>query len=379
MPWKEADIMSLREEFVQAAQEEDANMSALCREYGISRETGYTWLRRYRQAGVAGLADRSRRPHHSPNRTPAAIEQLILAGRRRHPTWGGRKLKRWLADQGHQVLPSVSTITEVLRRHGQLDPVESMKRKAMQRFAKDAPNELWQIDFKGDFVTMSGQRCYPLSVLDDCTRFTLGLRACAQPTHLTVKQQLTAIFRLHGLPERMLMDNGAPWGNDRDTPHTVTTVWLLRLGIQSTHGRPYHPQTQGKVERFHRTLQADLLAGCQFTNLADCQRHFDRWRQTYNRERPHEALDLDTPASRYQPSHRPFPERLPPLTFPAGAAVRKVAQSGRFSYQNRRCRAGKAFRGQTVGVLPDDQVDGVIHVFFNNILIRTLDLRETQC
>jgi transposase InsO family protein len=376
MPWKEADVMSLREAFVQAAQEEGANMSELCRTYGISRTAGYTWLKRYQEAGGAGLVDRSRRPQHSPSRTPAAIEQLILEGRQRHPTWGGRKLKRWLENQGHQGIPAPSTITEVLRRHGQLDPVESAKRQAMQRFEKETPNELWQVDFKGDFLTASGQRCFPLSVLDDCTRFMLGLRACPNHTHQTVKQQFTMLFRQYGLPERMLMDNGPPWGDDRDTPHTITTVWLLRLGIKTSHGRPYHPQTQGKVERFHRTLQADLLAGRQFADLDDCQGHFDHWRQTYNQERPHQALDLDTPASRYQSSLRPFPEELPSITFPPGAAIRKVDQLGRISYLGRRVKVSRAFCDQAVGVLPDPQQDGLVHVFFNALLVRSIDLRH---
>jgi transposase InsO family protein len=374
MPWKETNTMSLREEFVKAAQEEGANRSELCCAYGISRETGYKWLRRYQAEGITGLRDRSRTPHHSPNKTSPAMEQRILEGRGSHPTWGGRKLKRWLEDQGYEDIPAPSTITEILRRHDQLDPEASLKRQAMQRFEKQTPNELWQMDFKGDFATTSSQRCYPLTVLDDCSRFLVGLTAYGDYTYQTVKQHMTTCFRTYGLPDRMLMDNGSPWGDDRDTPHTVFTTWLLRLGIPTSHGRPRHPQTQGKVERIHRTLQEDVLAGRQFVDLADCQRCFDHWRQVYNYERPLEALDLETPAARYHPSDRPFPETLPPLRFPDGAAIRKTDDQGRFSWQGRRLRAGRAFQHQALGILPDDDRNGLIHVFFNAILIRSFDL-----
>ena len=379
MSWKETSIMSLREEFVKRSLEEGANMSGLCREYGISRKTGYKWQGRYLAEGYEGLRDRSRRPQHNPGKTPEAIEQLILEKRQQHPAWGGRKLKRRLEDLGHQDIPAPSTITEILRRHGKLNLEESAKRQAYQRFEMERPNELWQMDFKGHFGLGNGERCHPLGVLDDHSRYLIGLQACRDERHDTVQGHLTTFFRTYGLPDRMLMDNGAPWGDDVDTPHTMLTIWLLRLGVRVSHGRPYHPQTQGKEERFHRTLGDELLQHTSFHDFSACQTSFDHFRITYTLERPHEALDLDTPASRFQTSSRPFPEILPPLMFPTGAAIRKVDECGRFSYRNRRLRAGRAFRHQAVGLVPDDIQDGVVHVFFNDILIRSFDLKLGKC
>lgn len=368
--------MSQREEFALKAVDEEANMSRLCREYGISRPTGYKWLSRYLSEGREGLRDRSRRPHNSPNRTPDAIEQLVVEAREAHPAWGGRKLERWLENRGYSDLPVPSTITAILRRHDLLDAEESVKHRAYIRFEKARPNQMWQMDYKGHFALEDNDhRCHPLTVLDDHARFLLGLRACANETKETVQDHLTVLFRAYGLPECMLMDNGSPWGDDADTRYTVLTVWLLRLSISTTHGRPYHPQTQGKVERLHRTLEDELLSRHSFHSLNDCQTAFDRWRRLYNHERPHAALDLDTPVTHYQPSERPFPKTLPPLIFPPGATVRKVQDGGRISFQNRRFRVGRAFVGQHVGLLHDELADGLVHVFFNNIPVRTLDLR----
>jgi len=375
MPWKETTTMSEREEFIARAREEEANMSALCRAYGISRKTGYKWLKRYRKTGRQGLREQSRRPRHSPNQTAGQVEQLILEARQKHPAWGGRKLKRWLENKGHSGLPAPSTITTILRRHGKLDGRESAKHRRYIRFEKARPNQMWQMDFKGHFALDNGRRCHPLTVLDDHSRFLVGLKACADETRHTVQQQLTDLFRTYGLPQRMLMDNGPPWGGDAYTPHTILTVWLLRLRIHVSHGRPYHPQTQGKDERLHRTLKAELLSRTTFHALSDCQPAFDGWRDEYNFERPHEALALDTPDTRFAVSQRPFPETLPAVTFPDGCAIRRVDVNGRLSFQARRLRVGKAFGGQPVGLLPDVLEDGLVHVFFNDLHIRTLDLR----
>ena len=379
MPWKAVSTMSLREEFVTRALAEEAEMSSLCREYGISRKTGYKWMARYLAEGSKGLEDRSRRPHHSPGRTPETIERVVLDAREQYPAWGGRKLKRRLEDLGYSEIPEPSTITEILRRHGRLDPEESAKRRAYQFFEMSKPNELWQMDFKGDFVLGNGDRCYPLGILDDHSRFLIGLQACLDQTEDTVRTHLTACFRTYGLPDRMLMDNGSPWGGNLDTYYTALGIWLLRHGVCISHGRPYHPQTQGKEERFNRTLDSEHLSRITYGDVFDCQDGFLHYRTLYNYERPHEALGLDTPAAHYQPSLRPFPETLPPLVFPDGAAVRKVDDSGRCSYLNHRLRVGKAFRDLPVGILPDELEDGIIHIFFNDILIRSFDLALEAC
>ena len=374
MPWKEVSKMSQRREFVTLAQAEGTNRRALCRHFSISPTTGYKWLLRFRERSEEGLVDLPRRPRYSPFRTPAEIEQAVLAAREAHPAWGARKLRAWLLGKGHEWMPSPSTITAILKRHGRIDPAEGPKHRAWQRFERQAPNELWQMDFKGHFPLNKG-RCHPLTVLDDHSRFALGLDACGDEQGETVRGRLTSIFRRYGLPDRMIMDNGSPWGFDHDHPYTPLTVWLLRLGIGVSHGRPYHPQTQGKDERFHRTMTAEVLQGRNFTDLAYCQKVFDHWRDVYNLERPHEALGLLTPASKYEVSHRPFPDILPPLEYGPGDLVRRVQDKGRISVFGRIFKIGKAFRGMTVALRPTT-TDGVWDVFFSIHAITQLDLRR---
>lgn len=375
MPWKETTPMSQRDAFIKQAKAAGANISALCRAYGISRKTAYKWLKRERESGAAGLEDQSRRPKHSPRRTEAGMEAQILAVRGTYPDWGGSKLRKVLQTQGLSGLPAASTITAILRRNAQIDPAEASKHKAFQRFERAAPNELWQMDFKGYFALRAGGYCHPLTVLDDHSRFLLGLKACANQTAETVQDQLTHIFGQFGLPERMLMDNGAPWGTDESSRYTVLTAWLIRLGIAITHGRPYHPQTQGKDERLHRTLQQEVIRRHAMLDLADSQRIFDAWWQIYNYVRPHAALQLEPPATRYLPSPRPFPDPLPPVTYPPGDVLRKVDEAGKISFHNRTIRVGKAFRHHPVAVRPIPP-DGCFAVFFCHQQVAKFDLRE---
>jgi transposase InsO family protein len=361
MPWKECSKVDERGEFVSLAKVEGAKVTGLCERFGISRKTGHKWLRRF--GSKESLADRSRRPQHSPTRTARKMEQAVLGVRDRHPAWGGRKIAVRLKDTGHQGVPAASTITEILRRHGRLDEAEAIKHRPYQRFERARPNELWQMDFKGHFGLRDGTRCHALTVLDDHSRYALGVRACGNERRETVQSELIELFRRYGLPLTMLMDNGAPWGTgDWHNRYTSLVVWLLRLGVQVTHGRPYHPQTQGKDERFHRTLSEELLCRDEFENLWKMQLGFDQFRFTYNHERPHEALGLTVPAKRYLVSDRIYPERLPPIEYPSSMAVRCVSE-GWLSYKGRAYRINKAFSGYRVGLSPTDQ-DGVLDVFF---------------
>lgn len=375
MPWQEVSTVSLRKEFIMLAHRDDADISELSRRFGIRRKTAYKWLSRYQDAGDAGLRDRSRRPHRSPQRTAQDLEQRVLALRDAHPTWGGRKLKRRLEDLGHTRLPSPSTLTEILRRNDRLDAAESLKHQPWQRFEHAAPNDLWQMDFKGHFALPSG-RCHPLTVLDDHSRYAVRLEACGNEQGCTVQACLTEGFERYGLPDRMTMDNGAPWGSDADHPYTPRTVWLLRLGIRVGHSRPYHPQTQGKDERFHRTLHTELLQGRVFRDLAHCQQHFNAWRDCYNLERPHAALNMNTPASRYRPSERRFPAVLPPIEYSPGDTVRKVHE-GHLSYRGKTFKISKAFHGYPVALRPTRE-DGVLNVYFCQQHVAEIDLRVSS-
>lgn len=375
MPWKEWSLMLLRREFVELGIQPEANVTQLCQRFGISRKTGYKWLKRYREAKEVGLRDRSRRPRQSPKRSGPAVEARVLAVRDKNPAWGARKIRSRLETLGRGEVPAGSTIHAILRRHQRVDLTESNKYRPVQRFEREAPNQLWQMDFKGHFALGNGQRCHPLGMVDDHSRFALCLQACRNQQGETVQQQLTATFRRYGLPEAMLMDNGSPWGSDPDHPYTPLTVWLLRLGVGVGHGRPWHPQTQGKQERFHRTLKAEVLAGPVFGDFTQVQARFDQWRQVYNHERPHQALGMAVPASRYQVSPRTFPEALPAIEYGPGDIVRKVQDQGKISFQSRSFRVGKAFRGYPVALRPTVQ-DGVLTVHFCSHQIAEISLRD---
>jgi transposase InsO family protein len=372
MPWQEVSTMSLRQEFVALAAVDGANRRQLCRQFGISPKTGYKWLHR---AQAADFQDRSRRPQHSPARTSDPVETAVLALRQAHPAWGGRKLRAWLQAHG-QPAPAASTITAILRRHRLLAPSEATTPHAWQRYEAAAPNQLWQLDFKGHLPLAGGSlRCHPLTALDDHSRFAVVLAACPDERTATVREVLIGAFRRYGLPDRMLMDNGSPWGDTLGSPYTPLTVWLLKLGIAVSHGRPYHPQTQGKEERFHRTLKAEVLQRPPFPDLVVAQQAFDRWRTSYNTERPHEALGLTTPANRYRVSGRPFPTRLPEVAYGPDAIERKVQEGGWFSFRGQFYHVSKAFRGERIGLRPT-ATEGVFGVYFAATKLREVDLRE---
>jgi hypothetical protein len=261
-----------------------------------------------------------------------------------------------------------------LHRQGCIADAAQTGHKPFERFERAAPNELWQMDYKGHFATRVG-RCHPLTVVDDHSRYAVGLRACGDERGGTVQAELTAIFRQYGLPERMLMDNGSPWGSDALHRHTWLTVWLLELGVAVSHGRPYHPQTQGKDERFHRTLTAEVIGRRAFADLAECQHRFDAWRVVYNTQRPHEALELATPAARYVPSPRPFPETIEPFDYGPGAIVRRVDEDGWLSFRNRPLKLGRAFADHRIALRPADQ-EGCFDVLFCAHKVGALDLRQ---
>lgn len=375
VPWTESSVIERRREFAMLFEREGANRRMLCRRFGISRQSGYELARRYREEGEAGLADRSRRPHRSPARTSEAMERLILELREEHPCWGGRKLARRLRDQGHAGVPSASTVTEVLRRRQRLDPAQSAIRVPPRRFERLRPNELWQMDFKSA-IRLDRGCCHALTVLDDHSRFALGIRACPDETEATVRGELSAIFRRYGLPEGMLMDNGSPWGSSNaEHRYTRFEVWLMELGVRVRHGGPYHPQTQGKDERFHRTLAAEAIGRRGFADLADCQRRLDCWREVYNTERPHEAIDLATPITRYQPSRRAFPERIEVFDYGHGTLLRRVGDTGWLCFKGRRFRLGRAFIGRQVALRPA-LPDGSFAVLFCGHQVGKVDPRE---
>ena len=376
MPWKECDRMSQRDEFLRFYQQNTLSMSELCRRFGVSRKTGYKWVGRFSEGGLPALADQSRRPRSSPRQTPSEIEDLVVELRHKHPRWGGRKLRRRLLDLNYTDVPAASTITEILRRHGLLEPPERATRD-FQRFEREEPNDLWQMDFKGHFATQSGHRCHPLTVLDDHSRFSLGIRAFPGERELLVRPELELILRTYGLPRSILCDHGPPWGCGARGEVTRLSVWLLKQGVEVIHGRPLHPQTQGKEERFHRSLKAEVLQERQFSDLSSCQEAFDVWRPIYNTQRPHEALKMQVPSSRYRPSPRSYCESPGPWDYGPSAIVRKVMALGRISFQGARYHVSRGLSGESVCLRPTEE-DGVYGVFFCRSLVTKIDLREAR-
>jgi transposase InsO family protein len=285
--------------------------------------------------------------------------------------WGARKIHAVLKRQGLDV-PAVSTVQQILRRNLRIHaPAPDAE---VQRFERAAPNELWQMDFKGHFPVGDGTRCHPLTILDDHSRFNLALRACDDQQWSTVQREMTRVFEEHGLPREMLMDNGSPWRDPGARSITRLGVWLMRLDIALTHGRPHHPQTQGKEERFHRTLKDELLDHESFAEMRDCQPAFDRYRQIYNFERPHESLGMAVPGDRYRDSPRRFPRKLPTPDYPPGTAIRRVQSGGTLTFRGQDYHISKAFRGERVGIRPTELV-GELGIFFGRHRIGTIDLK----
>ena len=372
MGWREVSIVTMRREFVSLANGEEANVRELCRRYGISPTTAYKWIGRGAQSGET-YEDRSRRPQHSPNKTDAVMESKILEIRDAHPVWNARKIRRVLQNRGEHP-PAASTIGQVLKRNGRISQAASEAAEPWLRFEHAAPNDLSQIDFKGFFETGQG-RCYPLTMLDDHSRFAQILKACTNEKTETVKAHLIDSFRRFGLPWQMSMDNGNPWGTPWGDRHTHLTAWLIRLGIRVSHARPLHPQTNGKEERFHRTLKAELLGTRWFTTIAEVQAEFDRWREVYNNERPHEAIGLEVPAARYTASKRAYPEQLPPIVYDSTDLIRKVMSDGAIRFHGDRYYVSKAFEGEHVALRPHAE-DGLWRVYFAHEHVATIDRRE---
>jgi len=374
MPWREVSVVGERHEFVRLARMEGANVRELCRRFGISADIGYKWLKRW-EAGDRDLKDRSRRPRDNPLRCSSEIEARVLGLRDAHPAWGARKIQRCLART--IAVPAVSTVHAILCRHGRIDHDAPSALRTYSRFEKEAPNLLWQMDFKGAVTLANGVRCHPLTMIDDHSRFSPCLKACANEQTTTVQKHMETTFRHYGLPEAIYVDNGSPWGVPGDTGEwTRLGVWLIKLGIFLMHSRPYHPQSRGKNERFHRTLKAEVFAFDIFKDLRHVQRAFDQWLEVYNFQRPHEAIGQEVPASRYQPSGRPMPARVPKVEYDEGEIVRTVPSTKAYiSFKGRFWKVSHAFRGERVAIRPLD-ADGNYGIFFASHQIGGINLKQ---
>jgi transposase InsO family protein len=360
------EVAEQRMRFVVAASRGKREMRALCAEFGISRPTGYLWLERYRAGGVAGVSERSRRPRSSPGRTEAAVEQRIVALRGERPDWGARKLAVLLGREGLGVPPS--TVHRVLLRHG-LVRVEDCHQQATGRFEREQPNQLWQMDFKSPKGW--DQPVGPLSVLDDASRYAIALDGTWTTRAEAVRERLETAFTHGGVPDAMLMDHGTPWWNMQSAGGwTQLTVWLIKQGIRLYFSGIRHPQTQGKVERFHGALElARRRRGLPEPALR--QRWLDDFRQEYNHLRPHEALGMKTPASLWHPSARRYQPNPPAWEYPAGAEVQRLESTGQITLHGRRWQVAGPLAGERVQLV---RIDHRVLVFYAHTLIRELDL-----
>ena len=323
MPWECRTVEDQRREFAQAAMQ-CSNFSALCREFGIDRHTGYKWKERYAQQ--QSLADRSRRPHTSPSKTSEEIEQLILAARAENPGWGARTIREVLIREGYAQIPCAKTVNNILHRYGCISPEESQKRQPFTRFEKDLCNQMWQVDFKGEFRMGDNNYCYPLDIIDDHSRFAIKIVPHTGTANVVIPAFRDA-FMEFGMPESVLSDNGSQFAGFKKG-YTQFERWLMDLDILPIHGRIRHPQTQGKIERFHRTMKQELLNHTTIADIRDAQNKFAVWREKYNNVRPHEALGTKRPGEVYVPSQRQYSEKIMKYNYSGAYHVIKVNSWG---------------------------------------------------
>ena len=373
MPWLETAVRDQRVQFVMTARRPGANVSAVCRAFGISRKTGYKWLGREAAVGsVAILADQSRRPHHSPTRTADAVTQRVGELRARYG-WGGDKLGVILAAEGVRLTPR--TIDRIIQREGWTRR-DAAPAPAVRRFARATPNELWQMDAKGAYPLADGGHCHGLSVVDDHSRFAIGLTALPALETGRVRAALTRSFERYGVPDAMLMDHGTPWWSSKGPAGlTALGVFLLQQGIRLVFSGVRHPQTQGKVERFHRTLAERLRWAGVPQSLAGFAASFDAFCAEYNHVRPHEALGLEPPARHYHRSARCYQPRPQPWVYAAGVAVRRITTVGQVHIAGRVYFVSEALRGEEVACVPYE--DRVL-VMYRHMYVRELHPRTRQ-
>lgn len=370
MPWECRTVEDQRREFAEAAMH-CSNFSALCREFGIDRHTGYKWQERY--ATNQSLSDRSRRPHTSPSRTPEDIESLILSVRADNPGWGAKTIRDVLIKEGRLGIPCAKTVNNILNRHGCISPEESLKRQPYMRFEKELCNQMWQVDFKGEFRMEDGQYCYPLDILDDHSRFAIRIAPHLGTANVVIPVFMGA-FREFGLPDSILSDNGAQFAGFKKG-YTQFERWLMDLDILPIHGRIKHPQTQGKIERFHRSMKQEILNHTTIADITDAQTKLSAWRDKYNNVRPHEALGMKRPGEVYVPSQREYKEKIETYEYGGEYHVIKVNSWGYVRFDKKQVYLSETMIDQYIEFRPSP--DGETFVAcYRNFKIAEFDTQD---
>jgi putative transposase len=379
MPWHEESPMTLRRQFIQDAQRGTTSITEICTAYGMSRKTGYKWLARYDAGGTPALADQSRRPPTSPTAAAADLVQILLATRRRHPSWGPRKLLR-LARRQHPTAPwpARPTLARYLKRTGLVVSPRRVRRPGhpgCPQAPMDAPNAVWTTDFKGQFRLGNGTLCYPLTIADGYSRFLLSCRALTSTQAAESQPVFVRAFQEYGLPVRIRSDNGVPFATQALGRLSALSVWWVRLGILPDLIEPASPQQNGRHERMHRTLKRECTRPPRGSRRAQ-QHCFDTWRTEFNELRPHEALNDATPASHYTASPRPYPTRLPPLEYPGHYEVRRVSYNGGIRWQSRWVNVSQTLGGEYIGLVEID--DAEWDVYFGPLRLGRFHERTLQ-
>jgi putative transposase len=379
MPWSRTSPMDEKTKFIADYLRKVLDVTELCDLYGISRKTGHQLINRYIREGPAGLEERSRKPHHSPNRTPQHIEQALLEARRRHPSWGAKKLLT-LVHKAHPRwdLPQRSTACEILSRNGMV-PKKPRRRHIGHPGRPNssilAPNDVWSADFKGHFKTGNGRYCYPLTVTDNFSRYLLACQALSSTAVQEAKPVFTRLFQEYGLPKRIRTDNGVPFATTTLARLSRLSAWWIRLGVLPEFIEPGKPQQNGRHERMHRTLKAETTRPPAHS-LGPQQRKFNTFIEEFNNERPHEALDQDTPASWYEPSSREMPMKLKPLIYPDRFEVRYVSGNGGIRWNREWVNVSTVCIGEYVGL---EEIDnGIWTVYFGPLKLGRLDERHMR-
>ena len=372
MPWQESSVTEERIKFVVVASRRERSISELCAEFGISRQTGHLWLKRYAEGGARELSDRSRRPKSSPRKTIEAIEQALVTAREKYPDWGAPKLAKLLEQRQPPVQLQVRTAHRILERRGLIRPGER-RSPAVERFEREAPNELWQMDFKGPQGFNKGSSVGPLSILDDHSRFLLELRRLGSTRAGGVRETLEQTFAEKGMPDKLLLDHGTPWWNAASPwGWTELTVWIMRLGVQLIYSGVRHPQTQGKVERMHGALQRAVR---HRQGDPEDQAWLDQFRHEYNHLRPHAGIGMATPASRWQPSNRLYCRQIAEWEYEPSLEVRRLGQEGQLGWRGRRWEISNALRNLSVGI---EVLESRAIVYFCRTPLRELNLNTGE-
>ena len=373
MAWGERTVEQMREEFARRVLAQERSKASLCREYGISRPTGDKWIERFREG--ESMTDRSRAPLSIPGKTSAEMEAQIVRLRKQYPAIGAVKLRKIMLDAGYTDLPCARTFNNIFMRNGLIEREASQAATPYRRFEKAVPNEMWQADFKGYFRMEDGYRCHPLNIIDDHSRFNLCIEALTNETFDAVRPVVDRLFREYGLPSSFLCDNGNPWGTSQSLGYSRFEVWLMELGVLTLHGRPRHPQTQGKEERFNRSFTRECLKGKTFADKHHAQSCFDEYRAFYNDARPHFALDLDVPSAHYAPSSRSMPDKIEDWEYGSGYKLCKVKETGYFNYGGQGFFLSEAFAGKTIAVR-ESHLPGQITLLFRQFKIGRIDLND---